>query len=222
MPIASPSDVSAVIVAGGDPIDPVVLERLPDRRYVVAADSGLDEVARLGLSPDVVIGDMDSVSASALRAAQADGVTLHRHPRDKDATDLELSLRHAAERGHRHVVVFGGYGGRTSHLLGNALVLAADTFATMRIEWHVGATTLTVAHPGTGATASGEPGDLVSLLAAGGDASGIVTTGLRWPLRAETLRSGSTRGISNELLSNTASVSLERGSLLVLHERKHP
>lgn len=219
MPAASPELVTAVVVIGGDPIDPDVLTRLPEQRYVVAVDSGLDEAMRLGVAPDVVIGDMDSVSSEALERSAATGVEQILHPTDKDATDLELALDHVCDEGYRRATLFGGYGGRMSHFLGNALVLAAPKFAGMALEWHVGRTTVTVVWPGTPLTIDGDAGDLVSLLAVGGDAGAVTTTGLRWPLTAAQLATGSTRGISNEMVAARATVAIGGGALLVLHER---
>ena len=65
----------------------------------------------------------------------------------------------------------------------------------------------------------GAQGDLVSLLPWGGDADGVTTRGLRWPLHAETLYSNRTRGLSNELVAESAEVTLESGLLLVVHRR---
>ena len=62
----------------------------------------------------------------------------------------------------------------------------------------------------------GRPGDLCSLLAVGGEAVGVTTDGLRFPLRGEALRPGSTRGVSNELTGSVATVTVEGGTLLAL------
>ena len=63
----------------------------PADAFVIAADSGLEHAAALGLSVDVLVGDLDSASASAVRAAEAAGVRIERHAVDKEATDLELA-----------------------------------------------------------------------------------------------------------------------------------
>ena len=209
----------AVIVAGGEPVDRAVIDRLPAVSFVIAADSGLDHAERLGLRPDLVVGDLDSVSDAALDRARARGVTIDRHPAAKDATDLELALERAEARGFRRVVMLGGQGGRLSHLLGNALVLAAEPHAAIAVEWHIGHATLQVARPGRPVDTYGAPGDLVSLLAAGGPAEGVTTVGLRWQLDGATLQPGSTRGISNEMTTTPARVSVAGGALITIHER---
>lgn len=209
----------ALIVAGGDPIDPAVAAILPSNPYVVAADSGLDQAMRLGLEPSVVVGDMDSVSPIALARAVARGVTLERHPVDKEATDLELALRHVAKGTWDSIIVLGGEGGRLDHLLANALLLAAEPFAALPIEWWTASTVVTVAGPRHPVRRRCAPDETVSLIAVGGPASGVTTSGLRWALEAATLPSGSTRGISNTTTTYDFTVSATSGVLLVVHER---
>lgn len=206
---------SVVIVTGGDPVDEGVNHHLPDRAFVIAADSGLATANRLGLRTGLLIGDFDSVDRDDVDAAHRAGTELDRHPEDKDATDLELALVAAVGRGARRVVVVGGASfDRLDHLLANALVLGAKRFASMSITWHIKDAVVTIIHDT--ATISGEAGDVVTLLPLGGDAIGVTTEGLRWGLSGETLRSGSTRGVSNELVGDTATVSLEEGTLLAV------
>ncbi|MFQ5947659.1 MAG: thiamine diphosphokinase, partial [Acidimicrobiia bacterium] len=90
-------DVSktAVVFAGGDPEPASVRSLIPPDSLVIAADSGLDLVASLDLTVDVVVGDFDSVNPELLQAAVASGARVERHPVDKDATDLELALEAA-------------------------------------------------------------------------------------------------------------------------------
>src|SRR3954447_15853314 len=121
----------AVVVAGG-PGEVVLRDPLPGGAFVVAADSGLDRAAALGLPVDVVVGDFDSVSAEGLSAAQDAGVRAERHPREKDATDLELAIDVAVgDGGATQVLVLAGDAGRLDHSLGNLLLLASPRFASV-------------------------------------------------------------------------------------------
>jgi thiamine pyrophosphokinase len=212
-------DTPAIVIAGGDPIDPSLIARLPPDAWTVAADSGLDLAYALGLAVDLVVGDMDSVSPGLLADARASGAEIELHPPDKDATDLELALDAAVQRGHSHVIVLGGHGGRIDHLLGNALLLARADQAATTIEWRIGSSTVVPVHPHRPATFAGSPGDTVSILPIGGDAIGVTTSGLRWALDNEQLVSGSTRGISNEMTTDRVTVLLSSGVALVVHER---
>ena len=210
---------TTVVLAGGDPVDPADHSLVPTGAFVVAADSGLDSALVLGIHVDLVVGDMDSVSAVALRQAEAAGTRIERHPADKDATDLELALDAALEAGAEEIIILGGHGGRLDHLLGNALLLASPRYAAPNIKWQIGSATVTPCRPGRTAHIAGAPGDQVSLLPIGGPATTVVTTGLTWPLTAEDLLLGSTRGISNEMAGPTATVELGSGVLLIIHER---
>jgi thiamine pyrophosphokinase len=206
-------DVSALVFAGGDPPSP---DDLPASAadLVIAADSGLEHARALGARVDLVVGDLDSVDPAVLDAAVADGVVVERHPADKDATDLELALDAAVDRGATSVRVIGIGGGRLDHFLGNVLLLASSRYVHMRVEARVEDASLTIVHERVelGAT----PGALVSLLPLGGPAVGVLTDGLRYPLRRETLPPGTTRGVSNEFLGTNATVSLDAGVLLAV------
>jgi thiamine pyrophosphokinase len=205
----------ALVFAGGEPIDGDVAARLPDTEVTVfAADSGVERALALGRVVDLVVGDLDSADPAAVERAVAGGAEVRHYPAAKDKTDLELALDAARDAGVRRVIVVGGSGGRLDHFLANALLLASPSFADLDVEALVGSARITVIH--RDARLSGTPGDLVSLLAAGGPAWGVRTGGLRFPLDGEDLLPGSTRGVSNELIEPVAAVSLEHGVLLAV------
>jgi thiamine pyrophosphokinase len=205
----------ALVFAGGDPVDGDVAARLPDADVtVVAADSGVEHALAAGRHVDLVIGDLDSADPVAVDAARADGAEVRRYPAEKDRSDLELALDAARERGAGRVIVVGGYGGRLDHFLANALLLASPAFADVEIEALVGDARITVIHDH--ARLHGKPGDLCSLLAVGGPARRVRTSGLRYPLDGEDLLPGSTRGLSNELVEPVATVAIEQGTVLAV------
>jgi thiamine pyrophosphokinase len=187
---------------------------LPAAGTVIAADGGLDRALDLGLAVDVVVGDLDSATPAALAAAETAGARVVRHPRAKDATDLELALEEAAAGGARRALVVASAEGRLDHLLGSILLLAAERFRGLELDALVGEALVHVVRGER--TLRGAPGELVSLLAVGGPARGVVTEGLEYPLRGETLEPGSTRGISNVFTGAEAFVALESGVLLAI------
>jgi thiamine pyrophosphokinase len=205
---------TVVVVTGGDPVALEHLAIVPAGALVIAADSGIEHAHALGLTVDVALGDFDSVSPAALQRAVDGGAAGERHPGAQDATDLELALDAALVRGARRILVLGGHGGRLDHLLANAAVLASDRFVDVEIVAQMGDAVVTVIR--AEATLAGAPGDLVSLLAVGGPATGVTTDGLRYPLADETLEPGSTRGVSNVLVGATAGVRLAAGALLAV------
>lgn len=209
-------DKTVLVFAGGDMVNPG--RPLPDADLVIAADSGLEHAQAAGMEVDLVVGDLDSVSPVALKAAQEGGVEVERHPPDKDATDLELALAAAVRHGAGRIVVAGGGGGRIDHLLANALLLASPGWADVDVEWLVGSARVLAVREE--ATIEGEPGDVLTLLAIGEPVDGVTTEGLEYPLDDDVLLASSTRGVSNVFVGDTATVRVRNGILLVVHE--HP
>jgi thiamine pyrophosphokinase len=210
-----PADVAVVVGGGGLPaVDGAALGVPADRALVVAADSGLDGARRLGLTPDLVVGDMDSVDPASLAAAERAGVPVERHPAAKDATDLDLALDAALARGARRIVVVTGAGDRFDHALAVALSLAAPRLAGVAVEAWIGRARLWVVRDE--AVLTGDGGDLVSLLPVHGPARGVTTEGLLYPLAGEDLEPGTTRGVSNEMTTAEALVRVREGVLLAV------
>ena len=209
------ADVRQVVVlAGGEPVATALPRPLPTGATVIAADSGLTLAGTLGLEVDRIVGDLDSVDPDQLSRARARGVPVDEHPVDKDRTDLAIALDAAAALAPAEVTVVGGHGGRLDHLLAGTSLLAADAYADLAICALMGPAVLTVVRGR--AQLTGRVGELVSLLAVHGPAQGVVTQGLRFPLHDEELASGSSRGVSNELVEPTAHVSLRDGVLLAV------
>ena len=207
----------AVVFAGSGLAAPALRERLPTGTRVIAADSGLGVADALGVHVDLLVGDLDSADPALVAAAIASGTTVERHPAEKDATDLELAFDAALARGARRIVLVDGGGDRLDHLLGNLLLLASPALAGVEVEAFCGSARVTVARGGEPPVSiGGAPGCFVTLLAIGRPARGIVTEGLRYPLRDEELAPGTTRGVSNELVGRSATVGLAAGTLLVV------
>jgi len=210
-PAGAPAEI--VVLVGGDPVEAGGFV-LPERAFVIAADSGLHLADQFGLPVHLVVGDLDSVDPDRLAASRDAGVPIHQHPVDKDQTDLAIALDAANRFAPVRVTLLGGHGGRLDHLLGNALVLGADAYRDLTLTAHVGPATITVIRDER--ELRGTPGEHVSLLPVHGPAQGVTTGGLRFPLDAEDLPAGSTRGISNQFLTDHATVRLEAGVLLAV------
>jgi thiamine pyrophosphokinase len=203
-----------VIAGGGDPLPPTLASRLPIAAFVIAADSGVEHAQRLGRPVDLVVGDLDSVDPKALEAATASGAAIEAHSPEKDFTDLELALNAARSRGTSAITVVGGYGGRLDHFLANLLALTTASLEDCLVDAWFGPAHVTVVR--SQRDLQGRSRSLCTLLALGGAALGVTTNGLRYPLHDDDLLPGSTRGVSNELLAETASVSVRDGTVLVI------
>lgn len=206
---------TVVVIAGGDrPPSWFDLSELKGA-WVVAADSGTDVALSAGIEVDLAVGDLDSVSPSGRGRARQ----VSQHPADKDQTDLELALVIAASKSPERIVVIGGTGGRVDHFLVNAALIAAPYRwggqEVRSIAWITPEATIHIVRESI--ELSGRPGQIVSLIASGGPARGVTTVGLRWPLEGERIDPGSTRTVSNEMIGDTAAISVAAGVLMVVH-----
>ena len=202
---------TVAVVAGGLAVSPAVAGRIGDVDYVIAADSGLHAAMRLGLTADLVVGDLDSVDHALL---DRPGLEVDRHPAAKDQTDIVLALDRARDLGARAVVVVSGGGGRLDHALANLLVLASPRYAGLQMRALIGDAEIAVVRDHHAMTAP--EGTVVSLFAVDGPALGVTTDGLRYPLHDEVLDPLSSRGVSNEFVGGPAAVRLTDGVLLVI------
>lgn len=207
--------MQAIVFAHGTLEPPPQLnELLASAELLIAADGGARHCRALGVRPHVILGDFDSLPAPELAAWQAEGVRTISHPVEKDATDLELALSYAQEHGADEISVLGGLGTRWDHSVANLLLGAHRQFAAMRIAFLQGRQHLSAFRRQTVLTA--HVGELVSLLPIGGDATGVTTRGLKYPLSQETLYLGSSRGVSNVAVAEAAEVRLAAGILLCI------
>ena len=112
-----------MVLAGGElTITPQVQRLAAEASLVIAADSGLRHARGLGLTPDLIVGDFDSVAEDDLNAFPT--VPRQVHSPDKDQLDLELAIDEARERGVRRLAILGALGGRFDQSLA-ALLIAA-------------------------------------------------------------------------------------------------
>ena len=201
---------------------------LPDRDSVrgllraddilIAADGGTRHVLDLGRVPRLVVGDMDSLEKADWKKLEEAGVEIEMFPRDKNETDLELALDRAVEMGNREILILGALGGRVDQTLGIISLLGGPQLSAFDLRLDDGQTEAFLVRARS--NVEGRRGDLVSLIPWGGEASGIRTEGLKWPLSNETLFAHKTRGISNEMTSDRAQIQIENGFLLVIHIRQ--
>jgi thiamine pyrophosphokinase len=210
----------AIVVADGDVPPAEELAALladPVPPLVIAADGGLRKAEQLGLRPDVVVGDGDSLAPARLAELVETGVECHLHPADKDASDTELALRLALARGASRIVVLGALGGlRFEHALANVLLLALPELVGCAAELRDGRTVVRLIEDGGSLELRAGDGRLVSLLPLSEVADGVTTHGLRFPLHNEPLKQGPSRGLSNELVAEIGLVTLRRGRLVVV------
>ena len=203
----------AIIFANGELPNPQgVKELLRPGDLVIAADGGTRHALAAGVTPDVIIGDLDSLSPDKQASVEAAGTQIIRFSPDKDKTDLELALLHVVQGGATEAIILAALGGRLDQTMANVLLLARPELENIDVRIVEGAQEAFLIQDE--ATVQGRPGDTVSLIPLGGDALGVTAEGLEWPLREDTLRFGLARGVSNVLTAEQARVRVRQGLLL--------
>ena len=209
-----------VVVANGEfAFEERLFDLLDAADVVIAADGGANWLVTHGRRPDILVGDMDSVSAEILARLAETGCRMVRHAPHKDETDTELALMEAVALGASQITLLGALGGRIDHEMANILLLAMPQLAGVPTSIYDGRSCLSLVARET--IISGECGDTVSLIPLGGDACGITTEGLEYPLCDESLLVGPARGVSNVLVASEARISVESGRLLVVHTPRY-
>ncbi|MFC1984705.1 thiamine diphosphokinase [Chloroflexota bacterium] len=209
--------MKALILVNGELYKPDVLRsriRAETFDLVLGANGGARYAYTLNVTLDAIIGDLDSLSD--LGQQDISNTEFVSFPVEKNETDLELALLYAEKQGVDQVVMVGVMGGRMDMTIANILLITHTSLSSCRIEvWHGEQTGWAIKPPGE--DISGHPGDTVSLMPLGGDASGITTKGLKYPLKDEELTFGPARGISNLLEKPSAHIELSEGLLLAIH-----
>jgi thiamine pyrophosphokinase len=208
-----------VIVAHGD-VAPEDRDVVAGAETVIAADGGALALERWGITPQLVVGDLDSLGFDKADELGKRGAKVIPFPAEKDQSDLELAMRYALETGADDIVLVGVFGGRIDHLLANAMLLADAVYRRRGVRAVHGTTQVRAVFANERAAIDGPVGTIVTLLPVRGDAAGVRTQGLRYPLTVETLHFGRSRGLSNVVSSLPAWVSVDQGVLLLIEERE--
>jgi len=206
-----------LILANGEPPSPELARQMAaEHTLLLATDGAAHAAAALGLTPDVICGDFDSIDLSAAEAAFP-GSTFVPTP-DQHQADLEKAIDLACAQGATEITVLGATGGRIDHLLANYALLArapANGWLCFRDDrGSVRAISGTDATPGT-LSLRATPGDTISLIAYEPTVRATIE-GVRWPLDRAPLLPG-TRGVSNIALQQEVRIEARGGVLLVCH-----
>ena len=209
---------TGLILANGEPPSKTMLVRLrKSAYYFVCADGGANAAAKLGVKPDLIIGDLDSIAPETQRKF---GFVTTRRIADQNSTDLEKALSWMVKQRFKRITVLGATGGRLDHFIGNLSALAkfsrkaSIVFVDKRGEWM---------YVGRSFKLDAAVGLTVSLVPLS-RCEGIATHGLKWELRNETLELGLRESTSNVVKSTPLSIRVRSGSLLLyaFHSKPEP
>jgi thiamine pyrophosphokinase len=213
----------AIILTNGSLADPQRARRHvhPGDR-LICADAGARHAIAMGLVPDVVVGDLDSLEAEQRAYLASAGVRFDIYPADKDKTDLELALRLAVAEGATEIIMLATQGDRLDQSLANLMLLTCTDWASVSVRVVEGDQTAWVLRGGERNTITGSVGDTLSLVPLTPQVTGVHLRGVAWPLSDATLCLGSTLTISNSLITPEASIEIGSGIVLVVHRAAEP
>jgi thiamine pyrophosphokinase len=212
--------MQAVIIANGKMEKPEFLSTyLNSSSWIIAADGGTYNCISLGLRPNVIIGDLDSLKDEELTSYREAGTEIIAYPKHKDETDLELALQYALKIGITDLLIIGGLGARWDMSIANIMVLAHPMYTDLNIRLLDGHQEIRLLKAGDRTIIHGQPGEAISLIPLAGDVLGISTRGLEYPLNNETLQFGSARGVSNVFILEQAEIFFSQGLLCCITNR---
>jgi len=212
---------SIVIIAGSGIADMEFLRRRIEAAVpeaILCADGGARYAHALGLVPDLIIGDMDSLEDELLRRFEEKGVAIAPYPARKDETDTQLALTRALAMNPDEILIFGAMGRRLDHTLANLglLMMGLEKGVPIKLaDEECEAFVMAGA-----ATVSGEKGQTVSIFPWGGEARGITLEGFEYPLEDANMTLARPCGISNRLTAEEGMIRVDVGCLLVIHYLK--
>ncbi len=200
----------AILFAGGNlPSRGKIEEYVNDKDFIICADSGYDHAKKVGVNPDIIIGDMDSVKSTDI------DINKIVYPKRKDYTDSELIMEYALEKGYDELIMFGFIGTRMDHTITNiSLLLKYSELDAVIVDENN-----EIRAAGKTNIIKGKRGDIISIIPIGGDLVGISTKNLEYPLENETLYFGEGRGVSNVMEKEICEIEIKSGRGLLIKSK---
>lgn len=214
--------MKGLLIASGESWDKTLLieELKKEKFFIICVDGGANYAYELGIIPNIIIGDMDSVETSLLSYYKELNVTFKEYPRDKDKTDFHLALEELERFGIKEVMIFGIVGTRLDHTL-SALGIIRRFLRENRIRFVK--ISLGVKSDGYIFTdrieIKGNPGEIISLIPMTEKVEGVTTNNLKYKLNKADIYLEDSLTVSNEIERSPCSIELENGVMLVIHHR---
>lgn len=199
-------------VVGAGPLYDYRIEKINDDDMIIAADGGLDYLKNQKISPELIIGDFDSVE---VKPSGENIITL---PAEKDDTDMIAAIRIAMEKGYRNFFLYAGTGRRVDHTLANIQTLAFLNDNGAR-GWLLGEDNVITSIKNSSIILNGGLKEYISVLSYTDVSEGVTLKNLKYAVDNFTMTSVYPIGTSNELLGASAEISVRNGILIVIYER---
>ncbi len=186
----------------------------PDENdIIIAVDAGYTRLKEIGVEPDLVVGDFDSLEYVPNHP------NVERHPSIKDDTDTMLAVKKGIDQGCTRFMIFGGTGGRIAHTLGNIQVISF--LAEQGFEGYITDKDCVITAINNCALAfSAQHSGYISLLPWGVKQAEISIKGLKYELERTCLPHDRPLGISNEFTGTAAKITAYNGTVIAVFENR--
>ena len=208
--------MKAFIYTGGEILPENITEHPVEGDLIIAADCGLQNATRMGVSPTVVLGDFDSLPKSVRIPEDAEILQV---PAEKDETDTQLAVSLAISRGAKDIVIIGGIGGRLDHTVSNLAILEdldRRMIHGLMVSGYNRARFLR--NNSTLIPRSGY--NYFGILAADPVVKGVSAEGVKYPLKKAKLERYNQYAVSNEIVGNCALIDVRRGGVWIVESKE--
>jgi thiamine pyrophosphokinase len=206
--------MTTLIVTGGDaPTEELLRYYLKSSNYIIGVDGAADHFYRLGIYPDLLIGDFDTADPACVREIEKDGVKVIRLKAEKNETDTEAAVDYAISSGAEEIIILGALGSRLDHTIANIMMLVRADMSGVKARIIDKISELYVSNKKI--SINGSTGDTLSILPLTSEIT-VDASGLQYPLDSLKLCWGSSRGISNVIISDTAEITISGGYALII------
>lgn len=207
--------MKAAIISNGDLADAEKLRQmLPRFDLVICCDGGVRHLKDLSLSPDLIVGDLDSADSTILQTYIDQGIPVLRYPKDKDQTDTQIAVETAVQKGANSIVLLGALGSRWDHSYANVMLLIK--LAKMGIDGMILHSHNRILVSDRLLKLTGKPGQFVSLLPLGQGVKIQSTRGLHYSVKEKEMPMDQPYGISNYFIEDEAKVRIASGWLMAV------
>ncbi len=207
--------MKALIISNGELKNLDIADYSKDADIVICADGGARHLFNKGLTPDIIIGDLDSIDTDILKQFQELGVSLQKHPTHKDKSDTELAIEFAIEKGANDIVLLGATGNRIDHSMANIMLLYRllnQNINVVIIDSHnevfITKNVLRL---------NNKKGCFISIIPLTN--SKITLKGFEYDTNNVDFNLGSTLGVSNVIVDKEGLVKVEKGACLVIRSK---
>jgi len=210
------SNSKAFIFANGELDNPLYfLPLIQQGDFLIAVDGGIKHLLSMNLTPNLAIGDFDSLTQDESLYIENNRVQKISLNREKNETDLEIAIQTIVRMGYTDITLLGVLGGRLDHTLENLLILSKSIWK--NVSFKILDHTQEIFLIRNEIKFLSGLDEIVSLIPLSVKVSGVKTDGLKYKLIDEDLFRQNARGISNYSISNQVSIKIKSGILLCFH-----